>query len=54
MAKVAREKFKTYQNVLDEFTIRTLFKLITQGHFDGVESPISIGKEANIFSAKPF
>lgn len=39
-------------NVFDEFTNRTLFKLISEGYFEGLESPISIGKEANIFSAK--
>ena len=38
-------------NVFDYFTERTIFKLISEGYFDGLESPISIGKEANIFSA---
>ncbi|MBI4738119.1 serine protein kinase RIO [Candidatus Woesearchaeota archaeon] len=52
MAKIAREKFKTYGNVFDQFTLRNLFKLSSQGHFDELESPISIGKEANIFTAK--
>jgi RIO kinase 1 len=51
MPKKSKEKFKTYHNVFDEFTNRTLFKLITQGHFRGLESPISIGKESNVFSA---
>src|SRR3989344_4281407 len=46
-----KEKFKTYKNVFDDFTDRNLFKLISQGYFEGIESPISIGKEANIFSA---
>ncbi|MFH1642664.1 MAG: serine protein kinase RIO [Nanoarchaeota archaeon] len=46
------DKFKVMHNVFDEFTNRTLYKLISEGHFDGLESPISIGKEANIFSAK--
>lgn len=46
-----REKFKTLKNVFDLFTERNLFKLITQGYFEGLESPISIGKEANIFTA---
>ena len=48
----AKEKFKTMHNVFDEFTNRTLFKLMSEGYFQGLESPISIGKEANIFSAK--
>jgi len=51
MAQTAKEKFKTYHNVFDEFTNRDIFKLISEGHFDGLESPIKIGKEANIFSA---
>jgi len=50
--KSTKQKFKTMHNVFDEFTNRTIFKLISEGHFDGLESPISIGKEANIFSAK--
>ncbi|MCK5283515.1 MAG: serine protein kinase RIO [Nanoarchaeota archaeon] len=52
MPKITREKFKSMHNVFDEFTNRNIFRLISQGHFDGLESPISIGKEANIFSAK--
>lgn len=47
-----KEKFKTYQNVFDEFTNRTLFQLITQGHFDGLIGPVSIGKESNVFVCK--
>ncbi|MBI2659129.1 serine protein kinase RIO [Candidatus Woesearchaeota archaeon] len=46
-----REDFKTMHDVFDGFTNRTLYKLITQGHFEGLESPISIGKESNVFSA---
>ena len=52
MSKITKEKFKTKHNVFDDFTNRTIFKLITEGHFDGLESTISLGKEANIFSAK--
>lgn len=48
---VTREKFKVYKNVFDEFTLQSLNKLKGQRHFDEIESPISIGKEANIFSA---
>ena len=48
----SKEKFKTMHNVFDAFTNRTLFKLISEGYFEGLESPVSIGKEANIFSAK--
>ncbi|MBI3035327.1 serine protein kinase RIO [Candidatus Woesearchaeota archaeon] len=46
-----KEEFKTKHNVFDGFTNRTLYKLIAQGHFEGLESPISIGKESNVFSA---
>ena len=51
MARPTPEKFKTYGNVFDEFTHRNLFKLATQGIIEEIESPISIGKEANIFTA---
>jgi RIO kinase 1 len=52
--KVTKERFKTYQNVFDHFTHRTLFKLSSRGHFDDPErlSPVSIGKESNVFSAQ--
>ena len=46
-----KEEFKTWGDVFDQFTQRTLFKLIAQGHFEGLESPISVGKESNVFSA---
>ena len=52
MKRRFREDFKTMHNVFDEFTNRTIFKLISEGYISGLESPISIGKEANIFSAK--
>jgi len=43
-----KEEFKTWGDVFDQFTQRTVYKLITQGHFRGLESPISIGKESNV------
>ena len=46
-----REEFKTWGAVFDQFTQRTVYKLMTEGHFEGLESPISVGKESNIFSA---
>tara|TARA_Y100000310_G_scaffold217822_1_gene218920 strand:- start:13594 stop:14322 length:729 start_codon:yes stop_codon:yes gene_type:complete len=49
--KEGKERFKTKHDVFDEFTNRTIFKLITEGHFKGLESPINIGKESNVFSA---
>ncbi len=48
---VTREKFKVYKNVFDNFTLQSLNKLKGQGHFDEINSPVSIGKEANIFTA---
>lgn len=53
MAKKSRpkEEFKVWGGVFDQFTQRTVYKLITQGHIEGLESPISIGKESNVFSA---
>lgn len=52
MSKISKEKWKVWGNVFDEFTFRTLFKLASQSHFEELKSPISIGKESNIFSAK--
>ena len=45
------EKFKTWGDVFDQFTQKIVYKLITKGHFEGLKSPISIGKESNVFSA---
>ena len=53
MAKKFRERFKTFENVFDQFTLRNLFVLGSRGHFDGETlSPLSIGKEANVFTAE--
>ena len=46
-----REKFKTEHGVFDQFTSRVLFKLSSENYFEGLVSPISIGKESNVFSA---
>ena len=48
---MTREKFKTYKNVFDDKTLRVLFKLESEGYIEDLRSPISIGKESNIFSA---
>ena len=52
MGHIWKEEFKTLNDVFDLFTEKNLFKLISQGYFEGLESPVSIGKEANIFSAR--
>jgi len=52
MVKKSPDKFKIYKNVFDEFTLKALFKLSSQGHFDELLSPVMIGKESNIFLAE--
>src|SRR3989304_7293105 len=51
MPTQAREQWKTLKHVFDLWTEGKLFKLISQGYFEGLESPIEMGKEANIFTA---
>ncbi len=46
------EKFKTEHGVFDNFTSKVIFKLASEGHFEGLSSPLSIGKESNVFAAK--
>ncbi len=46
-----KEDYKVRHNVFDEFTNRTVYKLITEGHIEGIESPLFIGKESNVFTA---
>ncbi|HLC74925.1 MAG TPA: RIO1 family regulatory kinase/ATPase [Candidatus Nanoarchaeia archaeon] len=48
----SREKYKTEHGVFDAFTSQTLFKLASDGHFEGLQTPISIGKESNVFAAR--
>ena len=56
---MAREKekekkedlLKTYKNVFDEGTMNSLWYLITHRKIEGLESPIKLGKESNVFSA---
>jgi len=52
MARSNRENFKTYKNVFDMHAERILFKLSSEGHFDHLECPIFLGKEANVFTAE--
>jgi len=47
-----KEKFKTYKGVFDEKTLQALFKLESGGYFEELKSPVSIGKESNIFTAR--
>jgi RIO kinase 1 len=47
-----KEEWKVHGNVFSEFTNRALFKLMSEGHMEGLKSPVKIGKEANIFTAE--
>lgn len=51
MARKSKEEWKTYKNVFDNFTLRTLEKLRSEHHYDELEGPVGIGKEANTFLA---
>lgn len=46
------DKYKVYGNVFDQYTLRNLNRLSARQLFDELKSPISIGKEANVFSAE--
>ncbi|MEM1577622.1 MAG: RIO1 family regulatory kinase/ATPase [Candidatus Pacearchaeota archaeon] len=46
-----KENLKAYKNVFERSTIKAIFDLIAKGIIKGMESPIKIGKESNIFSA---
>jgi RIO kinase 1 len=48
---MSKNKFIAYENVFDESTLRTLFKLSNQGYLEELSSPLSIGKESNVFTA---
>jgi len=52
MGTSGKDKYKTFKTVFDEFTERNIFQIMSQGYIDGLIGPISVGKEANIFSAK--
>ncbi|MFW6450445.1 MAG: serine protein kinase RIO [Nanoarchaeota archaeon] len=52
MAKKSKEEWKIYENVFDNFTLNVIYKLMSQKIIEGIQSPIKIGKEANIFSAE--
>ncbi|MGV8087312.1 MAG: RIO1 family regulatory kinase/ATPase [Candidatus Woesearchaeota archaeon] len=46
-----REIWKVYGNVFSKHSIDLLFQMSSQGYFEDLESTISVGKEANIFTA---
>ena len=47
----SKESWKVYGNVFSEHSLKLLFKLSSQGYFEDLESPLSVGKEANVFTA---
>jgi len=46
-----QDLFKAYKNIFDSSTIKSIWYLITHRKFEGLESPIKVGKESNVFSA---
>ncbi|HGJ64037.1 TPA: serine protein kinase RIO [bacterium] len=48
---MTKEEWKVYGNVFSEHSRRLLFKMSGQGYFEELESQISVGKEANVFTA---
>jgi RIO kinase 1 len=40
---------RTASEIFDESSLMLLYKLLSEGHFDTLEFPISTGKEANVF-----
>jgi len=51
MPQKMKDKFKTYGNVFDQYTLRNLEKLRAKGLIDELVSPIFVGKESNVFTA---
>lgn len=49
MAKIAREKFRTRNDVFDAFTEKIIKQLSNQGHYEKLGQAIAVGKESNIF-----
>jgi RIO kinase 1 len=47
-----RAEWKVYGNVFSKHSMELLFQMTSQGYFEKLESTISVGKEANIFTAK--
>ena len=52
MATLPREEWKTFADVFDSFTEKQIWSLISKKVIDGLVGQVSIGKEANIFTAE--
>ena len=48
---INKEEWKVYGNVFSKHSLDLLFKMSSQGYFEDLESAISVGKEANVFTA---
>jgi RIO kinase 1 len=48
---INKEEWKVYGNVFSKHSMELLFQMQSQGYFERLESTISVGKEANIFTA---
>ena len=46
-----KEEWKVYGNVFSKHSLELLFKMSSQGYFEEIESAVSVGKEANVFTA---
>jgi RIO kinase 1 len=49
---VDADRFKTYDEVFDRQNLEFIYRLMTRGHIEVLECPISTGKEANVYKAK--
>jgi len=52
MATMPREEWKTFGSVFDRFTEKQVQSLISKGVIDGLIGPLSMGKEATVFTAQ--
>lgn len=52
MVNNSRAEWKVYGNVFSKHSLDLLFQMSSQGYFEELESSISVGKEANIFTAR--
>lgn len=51
MSKVNRDKFKVFEGVFDEFTLKTLETLKRKKYYDELGKPIKTGKEGDVYFA---
>lgn len=51
MGKISKEKFKVFEGVFDQFTLRTLETLKRKHYFDELGKPIKTGKEGDVYFA---